>query len=67
MTRTLKGALRSKTIWLAIGMAVFGAVLATLPLLEESISPAWYGVITMIFSVWVAVLRVLTTLPLDEK
>lgn len=64
---TAKGALRSKTIWFAIALAIFGAVLATLPLLEEEISPIWYGVITMFISVIVAVLRVFTTVPLGSK
>lgn len=67
MNQKIKGAFKSKTIWLAVLMATFGAILATLPMLEESISPEWYGIITMIFSVWVAILRVFTTLPLDQK
>lgn len=67
MTETVKGAFKSKTIWFAIALAVLGAVLATLPLLKEEVNPVWYGVLTMIISVIVAVLRVFTTLPLDKK
>ena len=60
-------ALKSKTIWFAIFIAVFGAVLATLPLLRESIPKEIYGYIFMIISIMVAVLRVVTTLPLKDK
>ena len=67
MSRRMRGALHSKTMWLAITLAVLGAAYENFSYIENIIDPRWYGVLLIAIGVAVAVLRVLTTLPLDEK
>ena len=57
---------KSRTMDYAVLVAVFGAVLQALPLLQEQLSGN-YGYVFMGISVGVAILRVVTTTPLGEK
>lgn len=59
--------LKSKTINFAAVLAMFGAAQANLQALQEIISPAAYGYLTIVFAVVVALLRAVTTQPLSEK
>ena len=59
--------IKSKTLWFALALAVFGALEATLNLFQELIPAAYYGATFMVISIIVAVLRVITTTPLSEK
>lgn len=67
MKRSVKGAMHSKTMWFSLGMMVFGAVEMYFPYLRDNIQPQYYGPIFMAIGVTCAILRFLTTLPLDEK
>ena len=67
MSRAFRGAMRSKTMWLAIALGVFGALYDNFSYIQNIIDPRYYGILLMFIGVIVAVLRVLTTLPLDEK
>jgi hypothetical protein len=67
MSRNMRGAMRSKTMWLAIAVAILGAAYENFSYVQNILDPRWYGVLLMSIGVSVAVLRVLTTLPLDEK
>ena len=67
MSRRMRGAMHSKTMWLAIALAIFGAAYENFSYIQGLLDPRWYGVLLMGVGVLVAVLRVLTTLPLDEK
>lgn len=58
---------KSKTINFAIILGVIGAVQITLPAIQASVSPAFYGYATIVLAMVVAVLRVLTTTPLKDK
>lgn len=59
--------LKSKTIIVALLLAVFGALQASMGVFTDYLTPEAYGLFTMAVGVIVAVLRVLTTVPLDEK
>lgn len=59
--------IRSRTMWLAMLLAVLGAVQASFGLFAEVLTPEVYGIATMVVGVAVAVLRVLTTQSLAEK
>jgi len=61
------GFLKSKTLGFAAVLAAFGAAQATLPAVQNFISPDLYGWLTVGIAVTVAVLRVVTTKPLSEK
>jgi hypothetical protein len=59
--------MRSKTMWLALAVAVLGAAYDNFSYVQNIIDPRVYGILLIIIGAAVAVLRVLTTLPLDEK
>ena len=67
MRRSMRGAMRSKTMWLAIAVAILGAAYDNFSYVQNILDPRWYGVLLMAIGVAVAVLRVLTTLPLDDR
>jgi len=59
--------LKSKTMWFALALAVFGAVEASLGLFADILTPTTYGIATMVVGVIVGALRVITTQPLSDK
>ena len=63
----MQGVMRSKTMWLALGVAILGAAYDNFSYVQNVLDPRWYGILLMTIGVAVAVLRVLTTMPLDEK
>lgn len=67
MNKKTFGMMRSKTMWFSLAIAVFGAVETYYPYLQNVINPNYYGPIFMAIGIICAVLRVYTTLPLDEK
>lgn len=67
MRRKLKGAMRSKTMWLALAVTVLGVVYDNFSYVQNIIDPRLYGVILITIGCVLAILRFLTTLPLDEK
>ena len=63
----IKQILKSNTMRLAILLAVLGVVQASMDVFTPYISPQAMGLLTMIVGVLVAILRVVTTMPLDKK
>jgi hypothetical protein len=59
--------MRSKTMWLALALAILGAAYDNFSYVQNIIEPKFYGILLIAIGASVAVLRVLTTLPLDEK
>jgi hypothetical protein len=59
--------MRSKTMWLALALAILGAAYDNFSYVQNIIDPRFYGILLIAIGAAVAVLRVLTTLPLDEK
>jgi len=59
--------LKSKTIIVALLLSIFGAVQASMGVFTDYLTPQVFGWFSMAVGVIVAVLRVLTTVPLDEK
>lgn len=60
-------AAKSKTIWFALALAVFGVIELQVKLFAQYMSPEAFGIFNIVISIVVAVLRVLTTMPLSEK
>lgn len=58
---------RSKTMWFSLGLVVFGALYDNFNYIQGLIDPNLYGVCLIFIGIIVAVLRFLTTQPLDEK
>ena len=67
MRSIMRSALRSKTIWLSLSLVILGALYDNFSYLQNIIHPQWYGIILVIIGVLVAILRFVTTLPLDKK
>ena len=59
--------LRSKTIWFALALAVFGVIEMQVKVFAAYMSPEAFGIFNIVIGVIVAVLRVFTTLPLSDK
>ena len=59
--------LKSKTMMFSLLLAALGAVQASWGIVDDYLSPRASGVAAMAIAVLVALLRVVTTKPLDEK
>ena len=59
--------IKSKTIWFSFALVVFGALFDNFSYVQTLIDPRYYGFGYIIIGVIVAVLRFVTTQPLDEK
>ena len=67
MSPKLRGALRSKTVWVGLGLSLMGVVQANEAVFQQYLTPEAQGWLTVGVGAVVVVLRFLTTLPLDEK
>jgi hypothetical protein len=63
----MKAALKSKTLWFALALAVFGVIEMQAKLFAQYMTPEAFGLFNIVIGLIVAVLRVLTTVPLSEK
>ena len=63
----MRHALKSKTLWFALALAVFGVIEMNVKYFSNYLTPEVFGVFSILISVIVAVLRVLTTTPLSDK
>ncbi len=59
--------MRSKTMWFSLALVIFGVVYDNFSYVENLINPRLYGVLLIGIGVVVAILRFVTTLPMDEK
>jgi hypothetical protein len=59
--------MHSKTMWFSLALVVLGVVYDNFSYVENIIDPRLYGVLLIFIGIVVAVLRFVTTLPLDEK
>ena len=67
MTRAMKGAMHSRTMWFSLALMVVGAIYENFSYLQNVIDPKYYGIILMCIGVTCAVLRFYTSMPLDRK
>jgi hypothetical protein len=63
----IKHILKSKTMMFALALAIFGVLEMNLKVFAPHLSPEFFGAFSILISVIVAVLRVFTTIPLNEK
>ena len=59
--------MRSKTMWFSLALVILGVVYDNFSYVQDLINPRIYGVLLIAIGVVVAVLRFITTMPLDEK
>jgi len=55
----------SRTMWFSLGLVVFGAIFDNFSYLQSVIDQRYYGILLVIIGVIVAVLRFLTTGPVE--
>lgn len=59
--------MHSKTMWFSLALMILGVVYDNFSYVQNIIDPRLYGIILIAIGIVVAVLRFITTLPLDEK
>jgi hypothetical protein len=64
---TIKHIFKSKTMLFAMALAIIGVVETQVHLFAQYMTPETFGLFNILIAVAVAVLRVLTTVPLSEK
>lgn len=57
---------KSKTMWFAFALVVFGALEAGFPYLQNIIDPRYYGILLVAIGVIVAILRFITSQPIER-
>ena len=60
-------ALKSKTLWFAMLIAVGGILEQSQAVVTQIVGPANTGWVMLVISVGVAVLRIITTQPINQK
>jgi hypothetical protein len=65
--RRTQGAMRSKTMWFSLALVILGVVYDNFSYVENIINPRLYGIMLIGIGVVVAVLRFVTTMPLDDR
>jgi hypothetical protein len=58
---------KSKTMWFSLALVIFGALFDNISYIQNSIDPKYYGFIIIGIGIIVAILRFVTTQPLDQK
>ena len=59
--------MHSKTMWFSLALMIVGAVYENFSYVQNIIDPKYYGTILISIGIVCAILRFVTTLPLDEK
>ena len=67
MRRKTRGAMHSKTMWFSLALVILGVVYDNFSYIANLIPPRLYGVLLIFIGVVVAVLRFVTTMPLEDK
>jgi hypothetical protein len=58
---------KSKTMWFSFALVIFGALADNFSYVQDLIDPKYYGISFIAIGIIVAVLRFVTTQPLDER
>jgi hypothetical protein len=59
--------MRSKTMWFSFALVILGVVYDNFSYVENIIDPKLYGVTLITIGIVVAILRFITTMPLEDK
>jgi hypothetical protein len=63
----IKQALKSRTMIFALALAVFGVIETQIHVFSQFMSPEAFGIFNIVVAIAVALLRVITTVPLTQK
>ena len=67
MRRKTRGMMHSRTMWFSFALVILGALYDNFSYIEQLINPRLYGILLISIGVAVAVLRFVTTMPLEDK
>jgi len=59
--------IRSRTMWFSFALVVFGALFDNFSYVQNIIDPRYYGVSFVVIGIIVAILRFITSQPLEDK
>jgi hypothetical protein len=54
-------------MWFSLALVILGVIYDNFSYVENIINPRFYGVLLIAIGIVVAILRFITTMPLDEK
>lgn len=63
----LHGAMKSRTMWFSLALAILGAIFDNLSYIQPFLDPKTYGIGLMAIAICIAILRANTSSSLDEK
>ena len=58
---------KSKTMWFSLLLVILGALMDNISYLQNIIDPKYYGILLVAIGIVVAILRFITTQPINEK
>ena len=58
---------RSRTLWFSLALVIFGVIFDNFSYVQDLIDPRYYGILFIITGIITAILRFVTTMPLDDK
>jgi hypothetical protein len=64
---TFLGAFKSKTMWFSVLLVLFGALVDYSTHLKDLIPPEYFSIVMVLIGVVIALLRLATTQPLNQK
>ena len=59
--------MKSRTMWFSFLLVIFGALFDNFSYLQSVISEKYYGILLVVIGIVTAVLRFVTTQPLNDK
>ena len=65
--KAYKRIIRSRTMWFSFFLVVLGALYDNFSYLQNVIDPKYYGILLVVVGIIVAILRFLTTTPMDDR
>jgi hypothetical protein len=63
----IKQSLKSRTMIFALALAVFGVLETQIHIFSQFMSPEAFGIFNIVVAIAVALLRVITTMPITQK
>ena len=67
MRRKARGMMRSRTMWFSLALVILGVVYDNFSYVQNLIDPRLYGVLLIAIGIIVAILRFITTAPMEDR
>ena len=67
MRRKARGAMHSRTMWFSLALVILGVVYDNFSYVQNIIDPRLYGVLLIVIGIIVAILRFVTSGPLEDR